>query len=87
MDLRQTRSIRFDNLDDIIDFGDIWMDSRWLPGWKAFEFFGEACPQLILSVVFMANNYDFMRDNNTFIDVKVRGTQKPIKFFLTKAAD
>ena len=32
--------------------------------------FGEACPQLILSVVFMANNYDFMNETDTFLGVK-----------------
>ena len=39
-------------------------------GWKAFEFIGEAVPQLILSIVFMANNYEFMIDTETFVGAK-----------------
>ena len=46
------------------------MDPEWLPGWKAFEFIGEAIPQLTLSIVFMANNYEFMIDTETFIGAK-----------------
>ena len=43
------------------------LTSKVLPILKGFEFIGEAVPQLILSIVFMANNYDFMRETQTFI--------------------
>ena len=46
------------------------MESDWLPGWKGFEFIGEAMPQLTLLIVFMGNNYDFMIDTETFIGLK-----------------
>ena len=55
---------------EIVDLGEFSMDPEWLPGWKAFEFIGEAVPQLILSLVFMANNYEFMIDTKTFIGAK-----------------
>ena len=48
-------------------FGAPPINSEFLPFWKGFEFIGEAVPQLILSIVFMANNYDFMRETKTFI--------------------
>ena len=48
----------------------IYMYPKWLPGWKAFEFIGEAVPQLTLSIVFMANNHEFMIDTETFIGAK-----------------
>ena len=64
------RRKEFEDTDKVIDFGDLDMDPLWIPGWKAFEFLGEACPQLILSVVFMANNYDFMNETDTFLNVK-----------------
>ena len=54
----------------MVDLGDLDMDPMWLSGWKAFEFIGEAVPQLILSIVFMANNYEFMIDTETFIGAK-----------------
>ena len=50
--------------------GDIIIDPEFLPGWKGFEFIGEAIPQLTLSIVFMANNYQFMIDTETFIGAK-----------------
>ena len=62
----------FDDNDGLVNFGgdDFNIDPDWLPGWKAFEFIGEAVPQLILSIVFMANNYKFMIDTETFIGAK-----------------
>ena len=41
------------------------INSLHLPVWKGFEFIGEAVPQLILSIVFVANNYEFMRETRT----------------------
>ena len=53
------------NLAEISEASSI--NSKVLPMLKGFEFIGEAVPQLTLSIVFMANNYDFMRETKTFI--------------------
>ena len=55
---------------EIVDLSYLSIDPQWLPGWKGFEFIGEAIPQLTLSIVFMANNYEFMIDTETFIGAK-----------------
>ena len=55
---------------DIVYLPNFNMDPLWIPGWKGFEFIGEAIPQLTLSIVFMANNYEFMIDTETFIGAK-----------------
>ena len=55
---------------EIVNLRYISMNPDWLPGWKAFEFIGEAVPQLILSIVFTANNHEFMIDTETFIGAK-----------------
>ena len=41
------------------------IESKFLPFWKGFEFIGEAFPQLVLAIVFTANNYDFMNRTTT----------------------
>ena len=46
------------------------MDSEYLPFWKGFEFIGEAIPQLILAIVFMSNNYEFMQESETLFGFK-----------------
>ena len=55
---------------EIVNLRNLDIDSKWLPVWKAIEFIGEAIPQLTLSIVFMANNYEFMIDTETFIGAK-----------------
>ena len=60
----------FNEYDNMVDLGFLAMNPEWLPGWRAFEFIGEAVPQLILSIVFMAKNYEFMIDTETFIGAK-----------------
>ena len=55
-----------DDGEKLVDLGkDIYIDSEWLPGWRGFEFIGEAVPQLILSITFMVNNIEFMMDTAT----------------------
>ena len=47
------------------------IESKFLPFWKGFEFIGEAFPQLVLAIVFTANNYDFMsRTTTTLVGLK-----------------
>ena len=55
--------------DKIFRIGDLPIVSGFLPFWKGFEFVGEALPQLLLSIVFMVNNYDFMMQTDTMIGV------------------
>ena len=55
--------------DRIVTIGDLPIVSGFLPFWKGFEFIGEALPQLLLSIVFMVNNYDFMTQTDTMIGV------------------
>ena len=45
------------------------IDSEYLPFFKAFEFLGEAAPQLCLAITFMSNNYLFMKQEITLIGV------------------
>ena len=56
--------------DKLVNINSLYIDSKWLPGWNGFEFLGEACPQLILSIVFMANNYEYMLKTEAFIGTK-----------------
>ena len=49
---------------------DIIIDSERLPGWKAFELIGMAIPKLLLLIVFMANNYEFVIETETLFGVK-----------------
>ena len=60
----------FSDRDQMVFFEGLSMKPEWLPGWKGFEFIGEAIPQLTLSIVFMFNNYEFMIDTETFIGAK-----------------
>ena len=56
--------------DAVMNFG--WkfpMDSNDLPFWKGFEFIGEAIPQLILAITFIANNHEFMLQNVTVFGI------------------
>ena len=61
---------KFEQTTELVDLKYLDMDPAWLPGWKGFEFIGEAIPQLILSIVFMSNNYEFMIDTETLIGAK-----------------
>ena len=60
----------FSDRSTIVRLGFLDVDPELLPGWKGFEFIGEAIPQLLLSIVFMVNNYEFMIDAETFIGAK-----------------
>ena len=43
------------------------IESKFLPFWKGFEFIGEAFPQLVLAIVFVVNNHDFMNATTTVL--------------------
>ena len=60
----------FEDDDILVKLGDFPISSNRLPFWKGFEFIGEALPQLLLAVVLMANNFDFMRQTDTLIGLK-----------------
>ena len=51
-----------------------------LPMLKLFEYCGEALPQLILSVLFAVNNYHFLLDHDTLLDIKIPVTVVSIIF-------
>ena len=40
-----------------------------LPFLKAFEFLGEALPQLVLAIIFTANNYPYLSESQTYFGV------------------
>ena len=60
----------FSDISNLVDIESFRLGSNLLPFWKGFEFLGEALPQLVLAVVFMANNYDFAIESETFIGLK-----------------
>ena len=41
-----------------------------LPGHKMFEVFGEAVPQLIINIVYVSCNYEFLRDYDKLFDAQ-----------------
>ena len=47
------------------------INSNFLPFFKLFELLGEAAPQLCLAITFMANNYLFMQQETTLIELTV----------------
>ena len=59
----------FTHVDDFFKVGGFTMDSRSLPFMKGFEFIGEATPQLILAIIFIANNHEFMLQNFTVFGI------------------
>ena len=52
------------NTDEIISNFDF--DASELTALKAFEFLGEALPQLILAIVFTSNNFPFLSETQTY---------------------
>lgn len=54
---------------DVFDFIPIPTRKKDLPWMLVFEQFGEALPQLILSVVFLANNYPFLLAFDTLFEI------------------
>ena len=55
----------FRNDEPLIRSGAFPIESKFLPFWKGFEFIGEAFPQLMLAMVFIVNNYDFVSRTTT----------------------
>ena len=47
------------------------IDPKNLPGAKLFEIIGEALPQFILTLVFVCNNYPFLKDNDTYFSIPI----------------
>ena len=43
------------------------MNTEDLPIFKTFEFVGEALPQIILSIIFAANNFEFLLKYDTYL--------------------
>ena len=60
----------FSESQDLVNISGFIINSELLPFWMGFEFIGEAVPQLILAIVFVANNPDYMKDAETFIGAK-----------------
>ena len=54
---------------DVFDFVPIPTRKNDLPWMLVFEQFGEALPQLILSVIFLANNYPFLLAFDTLFEI------------------
>ena len=60
----------FSESQDLVNMSGFIINSELLPFWMGFEFIGEAVPQLILAIVFVANNPDYTKDIETFIGAK-----------------
>ena len=56
------------------------IESEDLPGWKMFEYCGEAVPQFILTVGFAINNYPFLLRYDTYFDIPIPITMVSIVF-------
>ena len=41
------------------------------PAWKLFECVGEAVPQLILAVVYAANNYSYLLEHDDYLGIGI----------------
>ena len=60
----------FQDNESFVTLDGFLMNSKLLPLWKGFEFIGEAIPQLIIAIVFIANNYKFMQEHETLFGFK-----------------
>ena len=60
----------FSESQDLVNISGFILNSELLPFWMGFEFIGEAVPQLILAIVFVANNSDYTKDTETLIGAK-----------------
>ena len=60
----------FSDYEDLVNISGFLINSELLPFWMGFEFIGEAVPQLILAMVFMANNSEYMKEKGNIIGVK-----------------
>ena len=58
------------------------IDTDNLPMVKVFEYLGEACPQLVLAVVFAIHNYPFLVDHDTYFGIQIPVTIVSIVFSL-----
>ena len=47
------------------------INPKMLPLVKLFEIIGEALPQFILTLVFVCNNYPFLKDNDTYFGIPI----------------
>ena len=47
------------------------INPKMLPLVKLFEIIGEALPQFILTLVFVCNNYPFLKDNDTYFSIPI----------------
>ena len=47
------------------------INPKVLPFFKLFEILGEALPQFILTLVFAANNFPFLMDNDTYFGIPI----------------
>lgn len=55
-------------------------NNELLPGFKMFEVIGEALPQILLALVFAANNYSFLSENDLILGIPVPTTLVSIIF-------
>ena len=58
----------------------VGITSRDIPGLKLFEVIGEALPQIVLAIIFAANNYAFLSKNDLVFGIPIPTTLVSILF-------
>jgi len=62
--------IEGDNFKESDDYGCV-LNSDYLAGMKFIELLGEALPQVILNIVFISNNYPYLRENDVYFGIPI----------------